>query len=228
MLVLEPKVFGDARGFFLESYNEKTMAEGGIRDRFVQDNHSFSARNVLRGLHYQIQCPQGKLVRVVAGEIFDVAVDLRRSSPAFGKWHGVTLSGENKRMLWVPRGLAHGFLVRSETAHVLYKATDYYAPQHERLLPGMIQCLPLVGRSKEILWFRPKTRKASNYKTQKHSSSFPASCSYPTVPASPGASLRTRYDSRCLVRVVALHRVRSHRCDHVVIRLSRLHGAVRV
>lgn len=134
VLVLEPKVFGDARGFFLESYNEKTMAEGGIRDRFVQDNHSFSARNVLRGLHYQIQCPQGKLVRVVAGEIFDVAVDLRRSSPAFGKWHGVTLSGENKRMLWVPRGLAHGFLVRSETAHVLYKATDYYAPQHERSL----------------------------------------------------------------------------------------------
>jgi dTDP-4-dehydrorhamnose 3,5-epimerase len=134
VLVLEPKVFGDERGFFLESYNERAMAEGGIRDRFVQDNHSFSARNVLRGLHYQIRCPQGKLVRAILGEIFDVAVDLRRSSPAFGKWHGVMLSEENKRMLWVPPGLAHGFLVRSETAHVLYKATDYYAPQHERTL----------------------------------------------------------------------------------------------
>jgi len=134
VLVLEPKVFGDSRGFFLESYNEKIMAEVGIRDRFVQDNHSLSARNVLRGMHYQIGCPQGKLVRVVVGEIFDVAVDLRRSSPAFGKWHGITLSGENKRMLWVPKGLAHGFLVRSETAHVLYKATDFYAPQSERSL----------------------------------------------------------------------------------------------
>jgi dTDP-4-dehydrorhamnose 3,5-epimerase len=134
VLLLEPKVFGDSRGFFLESYNEKTMAEGGIRDPFVQDNHSFSARNVLRGLHYQIRCPQGKLVRAIAGEIFDVVVDLRRSSPAFGNWHGVTLSGENQQMLWIPPGLAHGFLVCSESVHVLYKATDYYAPEHERTL----------------------------------------------------------------------------------------------
>ena len=134
VLLLEPKVFGDDRGFFLESYNEKEMAEGGIHERFVQDNHSFSARNVLRGLHYQIRCPQGKLVRVISGEIFDVAVDLRRSSPSFGKWYGARLSGENKHMLWVPPGLAHGFVVCSETAHVLYKATDYYAPQHERSL----------------------------------------------------------------------------------------------
>lgn len=134
VLVLEPKVFGDARGFFLESYNEKSMAELGIPDRFVQDNHSFSVRNVLRGLHYQIHSPQGKLVRVIAGEIFDVAVDLRRSSPTFAKWHGVTLSGDNQKMLWISPGLAHGFLVQSETAHVLYKATRYYAPQQERTL----------------------------------------------------------------------------------------------
>lgn len=134
VLLLEPKVFGDGRGFFLESYNEKAMTESGIRDHFVQDNHSFSIRNVLRGLHYQIQRPQGKLVRAIAGEIFDVVVDLRRSSPAFGKWHGTMLSGENKRMLWIPPGMAHGFLVRSETATVLYKATDYYAPRHERCL----------------------------------------------------------------------------------------------
>jgi dTDP-4-dehydrorhamnose 3,5-epimerase len=134
VLMLQPEVFGDSRGFFLESYNERIMAEGGIRDHFVQDNHSFSVRNVLRGLHYQIRCPQGKLVRVIAGEVFDVVVDLRRSSPAFGKWHGEALSGENQRMLWIPPGLAHGFLVCSESAHVLYKATDYYAPEHERTL----------------------------------------------------------------------------------------------
>jgi dTDP-4-dehydrorhamnose 3,5-epimerase len=134
VLLLEPKVFGDPRGFFLESYNERTMAEGGIRDRFVQDNHSFSARHVLRGLHYQIGCPQGKVVRAIAGEIFDVVVDLRRHSPTFAKWHGVALSGENQQMLWIPPGLAHGFLVRTDTAHVLYKATDYYSPQNERTL----------------------------------------------------------------------------------------------
>ena len=150
VLVLEPRVFGDARGFFLESYNERTMAEGGIRDHFVQDNHSFSARNVLRGLHYQIRSPQGKLVRAIAGEIFDVVVDLRRSSPAFGKWHGVTLSGENQQMLWIPPSLAHGFLVCSESAHVLYKATDYYAPEHERTLawndPDIGIRWPAVGK----------------------------------------------------------------------------------
>ena len=132
LLVLEPKVFRDARGFFLESFNENAMASAGIRERFVQDNHSYSARNVLRGLHYQVGHPQGKLVRVVAGEIFDVAVDLRRSSPTFGKWDGVTLSGDNFRMLWIPVGLAHGFRVLSDGAHVSYKATDFYHPECER------------------------------------------------------------------------------------------------
>ena len=134
LLVLEPKVFRDARGFFLESFNENAMASAGIREHFVQDNHSYSARNVLRGLHYQVGHPQGKLVRVVAGEIFDVAVDLRRSSPTFGKWDGVTLSGDNFRMLWIPAGLAHGFRVLSDGAHVLYKATDFYHPECERTL----------------------------------------------------------------------------------------------
>lgn len=134
VLLLEPRVFSDERGFFLESYNERTFAEAGICERFVQDNHSYSSRNVIRGLHYQIRQPQGKLVRAVAGEILDVAVDLRRSSASFGKWESFTLSGENKRMLWIPAGLAHGFRVISETAHVLYKATDFYAPEHERTL----------------------------------------------------------------------------------------------
>jgi len=134
VFILEPRVFGDERGFFLESYNERAMAEVGIMDRFVQDNHSCSARNVLRGLHYQVKHAQGKLVRVVEGEIIDVAVDLRRSSSAFGKWEAVRLSGENKRMLWIPCGFAHGFRVLSEKAHVLYKATDFYSPQEERTL----------------------------------------------------------------------------------------------
>ncbi len=134
VLLLEPIIFQDARGFFLESYNEKVMAEAGIREKFVQDNHSCSAHRVLRGLHYQVRQPQGKLVRVVSGEIFDVVVDLRRSSPSFGKWHGFVLSGENKLMAWVPPGLAHGFLVLSESSHVLYKATDFYAPELERTL----------------------------------------------------------------------------------------------
>ena len=134
VLVIEPKVFGDARGFFLESYNENAMAEIGIRERFVQDNHSCSARNVLRGLHYQVQRPQGKLVRVAIGEILDVIVDLRKSSSAFGRWYGVLLSGENKRMIWVPPGFAHGFSVISENAHLLYKTTDFYDPALERTL----------------------------------------------------------------------------------------------
>lgn len=134
VFVLEPRVFGDDRGFFLESYNEKVFSSVGIAQHFVQDNHSYSAKNVLRGLHYQIQQPQGKLVRVVQGDILDVVVDLRRSSPAFGKWVAVHLSGENKRMIWVPSGFAHGFRVSSETAHVFYKTTDYYAPQFERTL----------------------------------------------------------------------------------------------
>jgi dTDP-4-dehydrorhamnose 3,5-epimerase len=134
VVILEPRVFGDERGFFLESYNERVFAETGINERFVQDNHSRSRRNVLRGLHYQIRQPQGKLVRVVEGEVLDVAVDLRRSSATFGGWEAVRLSGENKRMLWIPAGFAHGFRVTSETAQVLYKATDYYAPEHERTL----------------------------------------------------------------------------------------------
>ena len=134
VFILEPRVFGDDRGFFLESYNEKVFAEIGIAERFVQDNHSSSRRNVLRGLHYQIKHTQGKLVRVVEGEILDVAVDLQRSSSTFGKWEAVRLSGENKRMLWIPQGFAHGFRVISERAHVLYKATDYYSPEHERTL----------------------------------------------------------------------------------------------
>ncbi len=132
VLLLEPRVFGDDRGFFLESYNERTFAQIGIRERFVQDNHSYSGRNVIRGLHYQLDQPQGKLVRVVTGEILDVALDLRRSSPTFGKWQSFTLSGENRRMLWIPSRFAHGFRVVSETAHVLYKTTDFYAPQQER------------------------------------------------------------------------------------------------
>jgi dTDP-4-dehydrorhamnose 3,5-epimerase len=134
VFALESRVFSDERGFFLESFNERAMRELGIEEHFVQDNHSCSSRNVLRGLHYQIKHPQGKMVRVVEGEILDVAVDLRRSSPTFARWDGVRLSGENKRMLWIPRGFAHGFRVISEKAHVLYKATDYYAPEHERTL----------------------------------------------------------------------------------------------
>lgn len=134
VFVLEPRVFGDERGFFLESYNARVFAASGIRETFVQDNHSSSTKNVLRGLHYQVKQTQGKLVRVIVGEILDVAVDLRRSSSTFGKCEAVRLSGENKRMLWIPRGFAHGFRVISNTAHVLYKATDYYAPEQERTL----------------------------------------------------------------------------------------------
>ncbi len=134
VFVLEPRVFGDERGFFLESYNQRTMADAGINEAFVQDNHSCSFRNVLRGLHYQLRHPQAKLVRVVEGEILDVAVDMRRSSANFGRWAAVTLSGENHRMLWIPVGFAHGFVVLSEKAHVLYKATDFYSPENERSL----------------------------------------------------------------------------------------------
>lgn len=135
VLVLEPKVFGDSRGFFFESFNQRDFEQAtGINATFVQDNHSKSAKGVLRGLHYQIQHPQGKLVRVVQGEVFDVAVDLRRSSPTFGKWVAEVLSAENKKQLWVPPGFAHGFLVLSETAEFLYKTTDYWYPEHERSL----------------------------------------------------------------------------------------------
>jgi dTDP-4-dehydrorhamnose 3,5-epimerase len=132
VLLLEPRVFGDARGFFLESWNRKTFADLGLDLDFVQDNHSRSARGVLRGIHYQLQQPQGKLVRVVSGAVFDVAVDLRRSSPHFGQWTGHELSAENQRMLWVPPGFGHGFLVLSETADFLYKSTALYAPEWDR------------------------------------------------------------------------------------------------
>ena len=133
IVIIEPQLFADSRGFFYESYNEKAFAEEiGVAAHFVQDNHSRSAQNVLRGLHYQIQKPQGKLLRVVAGAVFDVAVDLRKSSPTFGEWVGYLISAENKRQIWVPEGFAHGFLVVSEFAEVLYKTTDYYAPQYER------------------------------------------------------------------------------------------------
>ena len=135
VILLEPKVFGDDRGFFFESFNQAQFeAAVGKKVNFVQDNHSRSAKNVLRGLHYQIQQPQGKLVRVVAGEVFDVAVDIRKSSPTFGKWVGEILSVENKRQLWVPEGFAHGFVVLSDAAEFLYKTTDYYAPQYERCI----------------------------------------------------------------------------------------------
>ncbi len=133
VLIIEPKVFGDERGFFYESFNARNFAEEtGSKSQFVQDNHSKSAKGVLRGLHYQIQQPQGKLVRVVAGEVFDVAVDIRKRSPTFGQWLGVVLSADNKRQLWLPAGFAHGFLVTSDYAEFLYKTTDYYAPEFER------------------------------------------------------------------------------------------------
>jgi dTDP-4-dehydrorhamnose 3,5-epimerase len=134
VLLFEPKVFGDHRGFFLESYNQKSFEASGLKRNFVQDNHSRSVRNVVRGLHYQIGQPQGKLVRVVVGTIWDVAVDIRRSSPTFGQWVGEELSAENKCIFWIPEGFAHGFIVISESADVLYKATDFYAPSGERSL----------------------------------------------------------------------------------------------
>src|SRR5271154_2892054 len=134
VFILEPRIFRDERGFFFESYNQRIMAEMGIVGSFVPDNHSCSARHVLRGPHYPVKHPQGKLVRVAEGEILDVAVDMRKSSATFGRWEAVRLSGENHRMLWIPPGFAHGFRVLSEKAHVLYKATDFYAPEHERTL----------------------------------------------------------------------------------------------
>lgn len=133
LFTVEPKVFGDDRGFFYESFNQRRFTElTHVTDNFVQDNHSKSARYVLRGLHYQIRQPQGKLVRVIAGEVLDIAVDIRKSSPNFGNWVGVRLSAENKKMLWIPKGFAHGFVVLSESAEFLYKTTDYWAPEHER------------------------------------------------------------------------------------------------
>jgi len=149
VLLIEPKVFGDERGFFFESWNRRAFAAAGIDAEFVQDNHSRSGRGVLRGLHYQIEHAQGKLVRVTEGEVFDVAVDLRRSSPSFGRSVGVVLSATNRRMLWIPPGFAHGFVVLSESAEFLYKATDYWHPQHERTLlwsdPALHIDWPLAG-----------------------------------------------------------------------------------
>lgn len=150
LLVLAPRVFGDSRGFFLESWNERTFRETtGVRTPFVQDNHSRSSRGVLRGLHYQLRQPQGKLVRVARGAVFDVAVDLRRASPTFGRWHGVDLSDENHRQLWIPPGFGHGFLVTSDSADFVYKTTDYYAPEHERCVlwsdPALAIEWPLGG-----------------------------------------------------------------------------------
>ncbi|HYT15018.1 MAG TPA: dTDP-4-dehydrorhamnose 3,5-epimerase [Burkholderiales bacterium] len=154
VLLIEPRVFGDARGFFFESWNEREFERTGIRARFVQDNHSRSGRGVLRGLHYQIRRPQSKLVRVVAGEIFDVAADIRRSSPTFGRWEGVRLKAESYKMLWIPAGFAHGFCVLSEFAEVLYKATDYYAPEDERCIlwndPELNIDWPLPGGAPEL------------------------------------------------------------------------------
>lgn len=150
VVLIEPKVFGDARGFFFESFNQKAFNEAtGTNHQFVQDNHSRSAKGVLRGLHYQIQQPQGKLVRVVRGAVFDVAVDIRKSSPTFGQWVGEVLSADNHRQLWVPPGFAHGFMVLSETAEFLYKTTDYYAPVYERCIawddPDLAIDWPEVG-----------------------------------------------------------------------------------
>lgn len=155
VLVIEPRVFGDERGFFFESYNEREfVARTGIETRFVQDNHSKSAGGVLRGLHYQIRQAQGKLVRVTSGEVYDVAVDIRRSSPSFGEWTAYVLSAENKRMLWIPAGFAHGFLVTSSSAEVQYKTTDYWAPEYERCIawndprlniPWPLQGAPLLS-----------------------------------------------------------------------------------
>ena len=149
VMLIEPKVFGDDRGFFFESFNQRVFMENtGVAPSFVQDNHSRSARNVLRGLHYQIKQPQGKLVRVTAGEVFDVAVDIRRGSPTFGRWFGHVLSAENKKQLWIPPDFAHGFLVLSDFAEFLYKTTDYWAPEHERCIrwddPALAIDWPLV------------------------------------------------------------------------------------
>ena len=149
VLVFESKVFGDERGFFFESYNKRELAALGLAAEFVQDNHSHSARGVLRGLHYQIEHAQGKLVRVIAGEVYDVAVDLRRSSPTFGRWLGMTLSAKDKRMLWIPPGFGHGFCVTSESAEFLYKTTDYWYPEHERCIvwndPDLAIDWPLIS-----------------------------------------------------------------------------------
>jgi len=155
VVVIEPKVFGDHRGFFMETWQQQTFAEAGITQAFVQDNHSRSTKGILRGLHYQLKQPQGKLVRVISGEVFDVAVDIRRHSPTFGQWVGEVLSADNRRMLWVPAGFAHGFYVMSDSAEFLYKCTDFYAPAHERAIlwndPALKIDWPLVDGATPVL-----------------------------------------------------------------------------
>jgi dTDP-4-dehydrorhamnose 3,5-epimerase len=155
VLLIEPRVFGDERGFFYESFNQRAFTQAtGVTLPFVQDNHSKSAKGVLRGLHYQVNNPQGKLVRVTAGEVFDVAVDIRPESPTYGQWVGEILSSDNKRQLWVPPGLAHGFVVLSDTAEFLYKTTDYYAPEHERCIawndPTLAIAWPDLGEAPKL------------------------------------------------------------------------------
>lgn len=167
VLCIEPKVFGDARGFFVETYRQSWFEELGISAPFVQDNHSLSRKGTLRGLHYQIRQPQGKLVRVIRGEVFDVAVDMRRHSSTFGKWAGMHLSADNKRIMWVPPGFAHGFLVLSEEAEFVYKCTSYYAPEYDRTLmwndPDIAIDWPLLGIADVIL--SDKDQKGSSFKT---------------------------------------------------------------
>lgn len=171
VICIEPRVFGDARGFFMETWRQSWFEEQGITATFVQDNHSLSRKGILRGLHYQIRQPQGKLVRVVRGEVFDVAVDLRRNSPTFGRWVGLSLSADNKRMLWVPPGFAHGFLVLSDEAEFVYKCTTYYAPEHDRTLlwndPDIGIDWPLHGLGDVVL-----SDKDRNGTTFKHADLF--------------------------------------------------------
>ena len=162
--LLEPRVFTDARGFFLESFNQRGMAELGIQEQFVQDNHSYSLHNVIRGLHFQLEHPQGKLVRAVVGEILDVLVDLRKSSPTFGKWEALSLSAENQRMLWIPPGFAHGFRVFSADAHVLYKATDFYFPQYERTLLWNDQDLGIDWQTEGTPLISPKDQAGTPFR----------------------------------------------------------------
>jgi len=166
VIIIEPQVFKDERGFFVETWNRNKFKEIGIDHDFVQDNHSKSPRGTLRGLHYQIQHSQGKLVRVISGEVFDIAVDIRKSSSTFGKWVGVTLSAENKKMLWIPPGFAHGFYVTSETAEFTYKCTDFYAPEYERSIrwddPDIRIDWPIIGDKAPLL--SPKDKNGSAFK----------------------------------------------------------------
>lgn len=165
VMILQPKVFGDERGFFMESYNKQSFGElTGVDVEFVQDNHSRSKKGILRGLHYQIQQAQGKLVRVVQGSVFDVAVDIRRTSPTFGQWVGVELSGDNYRQFWVPAGFAHGFLVLSESADFLYKTTDYYAPQHERCIRWDDADLAIDWPEVDSIQLSAKDRQGADFK----------------------------------------------------------------